>query len=207
MPKVYTLTEKWSRGLPIADVLRIGEELEALAARDPTPVMQAKLRDGSVLKAATVASLRAEMALESVADFRGISIGIGEEDTVQTWWIWEKRDVSESLSLQSSGEQESMVHGTFGPLKRRIENRFDAIDGGDTEPWRLVIPKDQGGVTIGSISDSNVAVSGSGPASSSSSPSGDPPPGPWWQQAWITIGAPIVVLVAAGIILALALGH
>jgi hypothetical protein len=148
-------------------VLRIGEELEAIATKDPTPVMQAKLRDGSVLKATTVASLRAEIALEDAADFLRISIGIGEEDTAQTLWTWEKRGATERLSLQSSGEQESMVHGTFGPIKRRIENRFDAIDRGNTEPERPMITRYQGAVTIGAISGGNVAVSGSGSASAS----------------------------------------
>lgn len=210
MPKVHNLEEQWSRSLTMADLLRVAEELEVLADDDRAPILEAYLRDGSRLRGAqTVAALRAELDAEAENDVQSIRIGLGPAGTAVTWLNWEKNT---NLSLSTSGEVEVKVHGTFGPIKRRIDSRFEAIDRGDIEPTgsRPMASADpvvgDGGVTIGSISAGSVSVSSSGLAAASSGPLAEPP-SRWWQQAWITVGAPVIVLVVGGIILALVLGH
>jgi hypothetical protein len=196
--------------MPIDAFLRIGEEFEAMADHDPTPLIQADLRDGSKLRAGNVKELRQELATESASDIVRIAVGFGMTTKAQTWLTWDKEPGE--LRLLSEGQDEAKVHGIYGPVMRRIENRLEAIDRGDTEsqgPLKGADPTARSVVTVGSITAGNVAVSGSGPATSASLPSKTPeaPTSHWWQQAWVTVGAPIVVLVVAGIILALVLGH
>jgi hypothetical protein len=196
--------------MPIDAFLRIAEEFEAMADHDPTPLIQADLRDGSKLRAGNVKELRQELAAESVSDIVRIAVGFGRTTKAQTWLTWDKEPGE--LYLLSEGEDEAKVHGIYGPIMRRIESRLETVDEGDTEgqgPPMDADPIAHSIVTVGSITAGNVAVSGSGPAASSSLPSKAPeePTSHWWQQAWVTVGAPIVVLVVAGIILALVLGH
>ena len=210
MPKVHNLEDQWSRSLTMADLLRVTEELEVLADDDGTPILEASLRDGSRLRGArTVAALRTELDAEAENGIQHIKVVLGPPRIAMTWLEWQK---GRSVSLKTSGEVEAKVHGTFGPIKRRIDSRCEAIDRGDIEPGssRPMVSADpvvdNGGVTIGSISAGSVAVSNSGLAAASSGPP-DEPPSSWWRQGWITIVAPIIVLVVGGIILAVILGH
>jgi hypothetical protein len=196
--------------MPLNAFLRIGEEFEAIANHDPHPLVRAELRDGSELDAEDVKGLRQELATESAADIIQITIGIGRTATAQTWLNWDK--ARGEMRLRSEGQDEPKVHGTYGPVMRRVEGRLEAIDRGETDDEGALAnanPVADSHVTIGSITASSVAVSGSGSATSAYSSDG-PSPQPrshWWRQTWVTVVAPTVVLVAAGIILALLLGH
>ncbi len=161
MPKIHHLKTSWPRVMPIDAFLRIGEEFEAMADHDPTPLIQADLRDGSKLRAGNVKELRQELATESVSDIVGIAVGFGKTAKAQTWLTWDKEPGA--LRLRSEGQDEAKVHGIYGPVMRRIENRLEAIDRGDTEsqgPLMGADPVARSIVTVGSITAGSVAVSG-----------------------------------------------
>jgi hypothetical protein len=213
MPKIHHLQHSWNRHLSLEDYLSLCEALESALPDESPGLIEAKLRDGSTVSASSVPELRSDLTEEADDDVEEVSVMVGDENSAHLWLERDKSALAQlrggsecAVLLRAKGMDEAKVHGAFGPIKRRIDNRFEAIARAEAEPTSPSFAN-SGGVMIGSMSGGNVAVSGSGPASSSSGPSGDLPPGRWWQQAWITIGAPIVVLVIAGIILALVLGH
>lgn len=209
MPKSHVLKEEWDRSLAVPDLLRVLEDIEALSDEDLAPIFTAHLADGSMLKGAkTAAEFRTEVEAESDDEITFINAAIGPP-AVTTWVDWHPG----SFTLRTTGDDEAKVHGVFGPTKRRIDKRFEAIDRGDAAPPGALVPGPEPGVTgvsIGSITGHNVSVSSSGTASSSSTtvvPPDAEPSKKWWQQTWVTLWAPALAAVVAGLVLAFLLGH
>ncbi len=205
MAKIHKLEATWKRTrmLPLHEFLVLGETLESQLPDDGS-LIEARLHDGSKIVASTVAELRDDLASEADDDIENLDVMIGNQPALQLWIQREKAD----LVLRAYSPDESRLHGAFGPLKKRIDALFAAIDRGQAKSEQRTPSETGSGVSIGTITAGNLAISGSGTATASTgSPPGEPP-NRWWKQPWFTtFVAPIVAAVVAGGLLALIFGH
>jgi hypothetical protein len=208
VPKVHKLEADWDEALPLGDVLRVAEQLEALSEDDGAPVFEAQLRDGSRLTGAkSVAEFGNEIDEEAESDIQTLKAGLGPTKSALTWLEWHRAG---QMTLESSGEDESKVHGVFGPTKRRIDSRLEAIARGEVAPPSSPIAgqtQTGSGVQVGAINAHTVSLSGSGPASATSSASSAPKKESSWKLTWVTVAAPLLVGVVGGLILYLVTSH
>jgi hypothetical protein len=124
MPRIYQKRKDWPRLLPLADILKLAEDLEGFYPDQTEFIFKAQLDDETLLREGTIAKFRSELDDEDELEVIEVSIGMGSEKEALTWLHWKQNH----LSLETRGRREEKVHGVFWPMEARIGKCFKAID-------------------------------------------------------------------------------
>jgi hypothetical protein len=208
MAKRKTVEETWGRPLSLESFVAMGILAFGLLGRHGARVgIEVALADGTSYEAHSMDELFddvknvrddfvSEVSLQAIA---------GEKVAV---FLRSYRVASGQTTVRTFGSDETLVLGIHAQVVNALNEAFKEEDDARREADKVIDPvPGSGGINIGAIHGGTVALAGSGEATASSGSLPSEKPRHWWKQTWVLLGAPLVVAVVAGVVVALIVGH